>query len=321
MSLTLKSNGADVLTDVLNNIRLRGRVFCRTDLSEPWAMTIQPDHRAHFHVVESGGGWIKLEGAKKALALASGDLVFVPHGSGHTLYDGSKTKPVPIERLLKHETPVRQSLRHGGGGDETHMICGTFEFESGIENPLLRLLPPLIHIRGYRGRVSEWLELTLKLLASEARQPRHGSEAILTRLSDVVFVQAVRAWIEEQPEGQGGWLGALRDPKIGAALALIHHEPERAWSVAALASEVGMSRSLFAARFSAKVGQAPLSYLTRWRMQLAADFLQDGQLTVREVAARVGYESEPSFSQAFKRQFGLSPGAYRRAQSSINILS
>ncbi|MGH9844109.1 MAG: AraC family transcriptional regulator [Blastocatellia bacterium] len=317
MSLTLKSNGADVLTDVLNKLRIRGRVFCSTDLSAPWAMSIEPDNLAHFHVVESGGGWLKLAGAKKALPLASGDLALIPHGQGHILCGGSKTKPVPLERLLKNRPPGQQNLRHGGGGDETHMICGSFEFERGVENPLLQLLPPLIHIRGYRGRTSEWLELTLKLLANEARQARQGSEAILTRLSDVVFVQAVRAWIEEQPEDQGGWLGALRDPKIGAALALIHREPERTWSVASLSSEVGMSRSLFAARFTAKVGQAPLSYLTRWRMQLAADLLRDGQLTVREVAGRAGYESEPSFSKAFKRQFGVSPGAYRRIQSNL----
>ncbi len=317
MPLTIKANGADVLTDVLNHLRLRGRVFCSTDLSAPWAMSIEPDNLARFHVVESGGGWIRLEGDKKALPLASGDLALLPHGHGHILSDNSKTKPVPLERLLKRESPSRQNLRLGGGGDETHVICGTFELEGKADNPLLRLLPPLIHLRGYRGRTSEWLELTLKMLANEAREPRQGSEAILTRLSDVVFVQAVRAWIEEQPDGQGGWLGALRDPKVGAALALIHREPERAWSVASLSSEVGMSRSLFAARFSAKVGRAPLSYLTRWRMRLAADLLRDGPLAVREVAERVGYESEPSFSQAFKRQFGVSPGAYRRANHAL----
>ncbi len=317
MSLTLKSNGADVLTDVLNNLRLRGRVFCITDLSAPWAMSIEPDNLAHFHVVESGGGWIKLAGAKKAVPLASGDLALMPHGHGYILSDNSKVKPVSLERLLKRRAAGQQNLRHGGGGDETHMICGSFEFKSGVENPLLQLLPPLIHIRGYRGRASEWLELTLKLLANEARQARQGSEAILTRLSDVVFVQAVRVWIEQQPEDQGGWLGALRDPKIGAALALIHRQPERVWSVASLSSEVGMSRSLFAARFTAKVGQAPLSYLTLRRMQLAADLLQDGQLAVREVAGRVGYESEPSFNKAFKRRFGLSPGAYRRTKTAL----
>lgn len=317
MSLSLKSNDADVLTNVLNKLRIRGRVFCSTDLSTPWAMSIEQDNRAYFHVVESGGAWLTLEGAKKALPLASGDLVLMPHGHGHTLCGGSKTKPVPLERLLKRRPAGQQNLRHGGGGDETHLICGSFEFESGIENPLLQLLPPLIHIRSYSGRTSEWLELTLKLLTNEARQTRQGSEAILTRLSDVVFVQAVRAWIEQQPEDQGGWLGALRDPKIGAALALIHREPERAWSVVSLSSEVGMSRSSFAARFTTKVGQPPLSYLTRWRMLLAADLLQDDLLTVREVAGRVGYQSDPSFHKAFKRQFGISPGVYRRTNPAL----
>lgn len=320
MSLAYKANSADVLTDVLGTLRLKGRVFCSSEFSAPWSMKLPPSNFAHFHVVERGGGWLKLHGEEGTVPLASGDLVVVPHGRGHVLSDSPKTKPVPLDKLLARKSAEQHILRHGGGGAQTHMICGSFEFENATENPVLSLLPPLIHIRSYGGgggggRASEWLELTLKLLAHEARHARQGSGTVITRLTDIIFVQAVRAWIEDQPLDQGGWLGALRDLQIGAALGLIHRVPERAWSVARLAGEVGMSRSPFAAKFTALVGVPPLSYLSRWRMQLAASLLQNEKLNISEVAARVGYDSEAAFSKAFKRRFGLAPSAYRRQNS------
>src|SRR5207253_4752553 len=205
-------------------------------------------------------------------------------------------------------------VRHGGGGAETALICGSFRFEGSRTHPLLSVLPPLIHIQGDGGassRTTEWLSTTLRFLAAEARHPRPGAETLISRLTDVVFVQALRAWIESQPEGVGGWLGALRDRQIAAALGQIHRQPERDWSVARLASTVGMSRSSFAARFTALVGEAPLAYLTRWRMHLAGELLRGRDLSVSEIAGRVGYESEAAFSKAFKREAGISPGAYR----------
>jgi AraC-like DNA-binding protein len=302
----------DVLSEVLGTLRLRSRVFCRSDFSAPWAMTLAASPYAHFHVIERGGAWIRLDGERRSLALAGGDLIVVPHGRGHTLSASPNARPVPLDRIPRQEASGHYVVRHGGGGAETRMICGSFEFDRMAHNPVLGLLPPVLHVRGGGGS-AEWLDPLLKLLASEARVPRPGSGTVIARLTDIIFVQAVRSWVDEQADGAGGWLGALRDPQIGAALALLHRAPERAWSVATLAAEVGMSRSPLAARFKSLVGEPPLSYLTRWRMDLVARLMESEKLTLREMAERVGYESEAAFSKAFKRHFQRSPREYRRA--------
>jgi AraC-like DNA-binding protein len=312
MAVLAEIDGPDVLTDVMASLRLRGRLFCRSELSAPWSLALPASELAHFHAIERGGGWVRLDGEERSHPLAAGDLIVLPHGRGYTLSDGPKAAAVPLASLVQEPgSGVCAVLRHGGDGPVTSMICGSFHFEGREGHPLLSLLPPLIHIPGDQGRSAEWLDLTLRFLAQEARHPRPGSETLITRLTDILFVQVVRSWIEGQPEGGGGWLGALRDRQMGAALGMIHREPQRTWSVASLASAVGMSRSAFAARFTTLVGEAPLAYLTRWRMHLAADLLRGKGLTLSEVAGRVGYESEAAFSKAFKRQVGTSPGAFR----------
>jgi AraC-like DNA-binding protein len=300
----------DVLADVLRSLRLRSRLFCRSELSAPWAMTLQAGDYAHFHVVERGGAWLRLEGETVATPLASGDLVVIPHGRGHTLSASPTALPVPLEELARERAAGHFVVRDGGGGAETEMICGSFEFDLTRDNPVLAVLPPVLHVRRGGGS-AEWVGPILGLLSAEARSAREGSATIVARLTDVIFVQAVRAWLDEQPPGSGGWLGALRDPHVGRALALMHREPARDWSVSSLAGEVGMSRSPFARRFRDRVGEPPLAYLTRWRMRLAADLIRGERLRLETVAGRVGYDSEPAFSRAFKRRFGLSPSAYR----------
>lgn len=311
MSIKYTAGENDVLADVLGAVRLSGRLFCRSELSAPWAMTLASGDYAHFHVIERGAAWLRIDGETQATALSGGDFVIVPHGRGHTLATTPNARPVPFETLDRKRAGDHYFVRHGGGGAETQMICGTFEFDRTRENPILAVLPPVIHVRGFGGRSGEWLEPLLRLLSIEAREAREGSATILTRLTDIIFVKAVRAWLDDQPPGSGGWLGALRDPQIGRALGLLHRSPERAWTVAALAAEIGMSRSPFAERFRTLVGEPPLAYLTRWRMHLVAGLIRDERLSLREMAERVGYESEPAFSRAFKRHFGLSPTAYR----------
>src|SRR5262249_35368585 len=268
---------------------------------------------AHFHVIERGGAWLRLAGSarKTGVPLASGDLVLIPHGKGHSLCDSPSTPPVPIGKLVKPQTGWCNVVRHGGGGAPTLITCGAFEFGSANGNPVLQLLPQLIHIRGTQMS-SEWMEPTLKMLAHEARNPRPGSGVIVARLIDIIVVQAIRVWLAEQPAGVGGWLGALRDQQIGAALGVIHREAGRPWSVSQLARQVGMSRSPFAARFTALVGEPPLTYLTRWRLHAAADLLLRTDQPIAEVAGGVGYQSEAAFSRAFKRAHGLAPLAWRR---------
>jgi AraC-like DNA-binding protein len=174
----------------------------------------------------------------------------------------------------------------------------------------------VIHIPGQSRKTDEWLGWTLKLLAFEARKPRPGSKEIISRLTGVIFIQVMRAWLEQQPEARGGWFRALRDPQIAAVLAAIHRDPSRQWSVAGLADEAAMSRSSFASRFTSLLGVPPLTYLNDWRLHLAAGLLKRGHLIVSQVAEQVGYGSETSFSKAFKRRFSVAPGVYRRSAAS-----
>lgn len=305
---------SDVLTTVLNTLQFKGIVYCYSQFTTPWAVRMHHKDYAHFHFFERGEGYVELEATGKEVAVASGDLVILPHGGAHVLRDNPKTKAVNVDGLLQCRTD--HILRHGGGGAETNTVCGAFAFENDVGNPILPLLPHLIHVPHHKIE-NGWLESTLGLLAHEAQYPREGSGSIIGHLTGIIFIQAVREWIENQAQGQGGWLGALRDKQIGAALSLMHQKPGEPWTIAKLASEVGMSRSPFASRFASLVGEPPLAYLTRWRMNLAAAYLRDDQISIREIAERVGYESQASFTTAFKRSFSLSPREYKQKNKPI----
>jgi AraC-like DNA-binding protein len=300
---------SDVLTTVLDALEFEGKVFCYAKFTSPWAIRLKRKDFAHFHFFERGEGWVELEETGAATFASSGDLVIFPHGGAHLLRDNRKMKAVNVEELL----PCRDALtlRHGGGGAETTTVCGAFNFKNQIGHPILPLLPEVIHVPKEQIRSAIWLEPMLRLLADEAQNPREGSGSIIGHLTGIIFVQAVRAWIESQPEGRGGWLGALRDKQISSALNLIHQKPSTPWTIAKLASEVGMSRSPFATKFTNLVGEPPLTYLTKWRMNLAAGYLRDNQISIREIAERVGYESQASFTNAFKRNFSVSPRQYK----------
>jgi AraC-like DNA-binding protein len=315
MARVFKKAGTDTLSEILQTLHLQGQVFCVCELSSPWSMRLPAGDLAHFHVLERGAAVLRLPPDPTSIPLAAGDLVVLPHGSGHVLGDGAKRTPVMLEELLARRPPRDGVLRHGGTGPRTHMICGAFRFENSADNPIVPLLPRVIHVRAGTGGAADWLAPTLALLANEARRDEQGSGVIVTRLTEIIFVQSVRAWIADQPAGAGGWLGALRDRQVAAALALLHQAPDHDWHVAELARKVGMSRSPFAARFRALVGAPPVAYLSRWRLHLATTLLRDEQLAVRAIAERVGYESEAAFSKAFKRRFGASPGTYRRKPS------
>jgi len=301
---------SDVLTSVLNSLQFKGEVFCYGRFTAPWAIRINRNEKyLHFHFVESGEAWIELEETGARTRLVRGDFVIVPHGSAHFLTDYSKANAVNVKELLICRDELH--LLHGGGGAETTTVCGGFSFEHQIGNPILPLLPEVIHVPRGKAGSGTWLESTLNLLAQEAQFPREGTGSIIGHATGIIFIQAVREWIAGQANGQGGWLGALRDKQIGAALRLMHQRPSEPWTIARLASEVGMSRSPFATKFTSLVGEPPVSYLTKWRMNLAASYLRDNQISVREIAERVGYESQASFTNAFKRSFLLSPREYK----------
>jgi AraC-like DNA-binding protein len=313
VSSLLDTTGTDVLAEVLDSLKLRGRIFCRCELSAPWALGFAAGDFSHFHIVERGRCWVRLQGKADAVALEEGDPLLVTRGRAYQLSDDPKTPAIPFKELVGDaEGGLCPVLRHGGGGEAVNLMCGAFEFEGSHAKSFLDVLPEWIRVRQDERAGNQWLDATVRFLTHETQRPDMGAATIITNLVDVLFVEAVRTWLREQPPGAAGWLGALRDPTIGAALSLIHQAPEKQWTVPALSAAVGLSRSPFAAKFTELVGQSPMAYLKRWRLQVGATLLRDQALPLSTVAERVGYESAATFSRAFTREFGVSPGIYRR---------
>jgi AraC-like DNA-binding protein len=312
VSLLLDATGTDVLADVLDSLKLKGRIFCRCELSAPWALGFAAGDFSHFHVIERSTCWLRLQEQTDAVRLEEGDLLLVTRGHGYQLSDDPSTPPIPLRDLIgDSQGGLRAMLRHGGGGEVAKLICGSFEFESPQAKSFLAVLPEWIRVKRDERRSNEWFDGTMRFLTRETQRADMGAATIITSLIDVIFVEAIRTWLREQPPGTAGWLGALRDPSIGAALGLIHQTPEKRWTVPALGAAVGLSRSPFAAKFTALVGQSPMAYVKRWRLQLGATLLRDQGLGLSSVAERLGYESTAAFSRAFTREFGTPPGRYR----------
>jgi AraC-like DNA-binding protein len=303
----------DPLGEALHVVRMDGGFYCRSELTAPWGLTLHPmPGFLWFHVVTAGRALLEVGGAE-GLWLHAGDVALVPHGDGH----GLRSEPgVPAPGVLEldreHPSECYEILRHGGGGSPTVLICGAVSFDHPAARSLVGMLPPRIHVEASDGSRATWMQGVFRLIAAEAREFRPGGEAVITRLSDVLVIQAIRAWIEASPSARTGWLGALQDPQIGRALTLIHRDPARAWTVATLATELAMSRSAFAARFTELVGEPVMHYVTRWRMHVAQHALETEGATVAQLADRLGYRSEAAFARAFKRVVGMPPGAVRR---------
>jgi AraC-like DNA-binding protein len=242
----------------------------------------------------------------------------VPHGKGHRLVSEPGRSARGLFDLPREQISERyEILRHGGGGAATHMVCGAVRFEHPAAAHLVTLLPAMICIDGWSSPQLEWIQSTLRFMASEARELRLGGETIITRLADILVVQAIRSWLASDPVAHTGWLGALQDKQIGRAILRIHREPARAWTVASLAGEVAMSRSAFAARFTQLVGEPVMQYVTRWRMYVALTWLKENNAPISDLANRLGYRSEAAFNRAFKRFIGVPPGAARRDSDAV----
>ncbi len=314
----------DVLTDVLQTVRVKTACYGRLEAGAPWGLRVPGGEDAKFHVVLEGNCWLDVEGTP-SVALSAGDLVALPHGHEHVLSDASGAQLTPLDSVVSCGNNGSRSndagtRRIGGSGAQTILVSGRISFEDRRNNPLLAVLPPVIPLLGEAGRSVPWLESTLQFIACEASSGRPGAQTVISRLADILFIQIVRGHLAQLNEANNvpGWLGALSEPQIGAALSLVHQRPEQSWTVASLAQRVGMSRSAFASRFTRLVGEPPLHYVTRWRMQKAAGLLREGRATLAEIAEQVGYESETAFSKAFKRAVGSSPGAYRRTARSVS---
>ena len=306
----------DPLAESLHHLRMSGSFYALSELSAPWGLYLPPmgglEGCVWFHVPITGGCRVEVE-AGPAVELIAGDLALIPHGRGHTL----RSEPgVAAPNILDLERTLLgdryEFLRYGGGGEGTTLICGAVRFEHPAARNLTDLLPPALMLPSRAAAADGWIQSTMRLIDAEAAEPKPGGEAVITRLSDILVIQAIRHWLEHDPAAKRGWLGAIQDPQIGMALTLIHRDPGRDWTLASLAREVAMSRSAFAERFSRLVGQGAGQYLTHWRMHLATEALTRDGTTAAELAERYGYRSEAAFSRAFKRVVGKPPGAVRR---------
>lgn len=306
--------GRDPLGEALHLLRMSGTFYCPSELTAPWGLQIPPlPDCLWFHVVTVGRGELDVEGTVHVLQ--PGDFALIPRGDGHRLRSGPDVATPSVMGLdLDYVTERYATLRHGGGGARTTFVCGAVRLEHPAARALIPLLPAVMHLTAGSAR-TEWMQATLALMAAEAAELRPGGETVITRLSDILVIQAIRSWIETDPAARTGWLGALQDPQVGRVLALVHRDPARDWTVATLAAEAAMSRSAFAARFTELVGVPAMQYVTRWRMHHALALLGDGGATVGELAGRLGYRSEAAFSRAFKRIVGVAPGAARRGSS------
>ncbi|MEM1213229.1 MAG: AraC family transcriptional regulator [Planctomycetota bacterium] len=308
---------ADPLGEALHGLRMSGALYCRSELSAPWGMELPAMPGCLlFHVVTEGVAWIESEG-QQPLRVEPGRLVMIPHGRGHrVVHELGADAPdlFELERVMLSER--YEVLRIDGGGARCGMMCGAVRFEDAVADRLVGLLPPTLTVGGdapgMGGAAVARMRGMLEMIAAEVEVLRPGGETIVARLADILIIDAIRHWMATDARARSGWLGALQDGQIGRALSAVHREPERAWSVAELAEAVAMSRSAFAARFAELVGQTPMQYVRAWKMTQATAWLREGGLTVAEVAYRLGYESEASFSRAFKAVNGSSPGSVTR---------
>lgn len=301
----------DALTDFFPPLRVASALYTRIDARAPWGVHFQPYHHAKFGVVVEGRCWLEVKELGPAVELQRNDFYLLPRGNAFSLRDDLGSAMRSFGEILNGEH--RQLVAFGGGGAQTTIVGGRFVFAEPGEQRFLDLLPDLVYVRAASASPPDW-QATLQLLASETARPGQGSQLVVDRLAEILFLQTIRAYLEADADGAAGWRGAVSDKQIGQALALMNQRVDRAWTLETLALEVGMSRSAFAERFKRLVGTTVLDHLTRLRMQRAGRWLREGGHKVADIAQRVGYDSEASFSRVFKRYWGATPGQYRRAR-------
>jgi AraC-like DNA-binding protein len=318
----------DALSDVFRAVRLTGAIFFDIHASEPWvaetpsgpaiveAMFPGSEHLICYHVITQGSCWACIPG-EPPTQLSAGDIIVLPHGDTHVLTSTPGLRRTPDMTLYR--TPVDGKLpvsisMGGPGGAAVHFVCGFLGCDARPYNPLLTALPRVILVSGHAsGALGAYVQFAL----AESKEPRMGGQCVLGRLSELMFVDVVRHYLETLPDDRTGWLAGLRDPFVGRALSAFHRDPTRAWTIESMAKNVGLSRSALAERFTQFVGQPLMQYLANWRMQLAANHLLSGTESVAVIANLVGYDSEAAFSRAFKKAVGAPPSQWRKHRNEI----
>lgn len=320
-------DAVDALSEVLNVLRLEGAMFFHAEFLAPWIYTSAPaatlEHRfpsgtrdvIFYHFVTEGRGFTRV-GDGERVEFTAGDVLMYPHGDGHEIGNDAGGHPVVIPRPV---TPLQSGdmtpVRAGGSGEVTRFVCGYMAWERYLCQPMLESLPRLVKVR-IRGDASgDWLENSIRHAVSAAAPGIPGSHAVMTKLSELLCVEVLRRFLATLPDTETGWLAGMRDQVVGRALSALHSRPEERWTNALLAKTVGVSRSVLVDRFRQQMGEAPISYLTRWRIQLSARSLRGSRQSVAEIAREAGYESEAAFHRAFKRHMGVPPAQFRKRQA------
>jgi len=301
----------DALTAVLAVAGVRGTVAATLDAAEPWGLALNAVPGAAFHAVTDGLAWLRIPG-RPDTRLMPGDVVLLPTGLAHILASAPDAATVPFDHLAaEHALAAGQDLRLGAGPGQTRILCASYHQDPAVTVPLLTLLPDMLHIPARQAGAD--LDTTLRLLAGEISRPQPGASAVLDRIVDILLVQLLRAWLDTAPapDRAASWLSALTDPIAGPALAALHTQPGRDWTIPSLATAIRVSRATLARRFAEEVGETPMAYLTEWRLALAADLLRQPDATVAGVARQVGYGTGFALSAAFSRVRGVSPSEHR----------
>ncbi|HST21526.1 MAG TPA: AraC family transcriptional regulator [Blastocatellia bacterium] len=320
----------DVLSEVLSAVKLEGALFFNAEFSAPWCLSnsqstaIAPyllpgaGHLIMYHFLTEGRAYAKLPDGQRE-ELIAGDIIVFPHGDAHLLGNGWPEKPVDsLQTFAKNLTEGLKLARFGGGGEITRFVCGFMACDPRMSEVFLAGLPPMLKVHVVKGPSGQWLEHSIRFSVDEVSGSYAGSGLVLAKLSEVLFVETLRRYINELPPDRIGWLAGARDPIIGQALALLHKEPANPWTISNLARRVGLSRTRLAERFRHFLGESPMAYLAQWRLKLGAEILQSTEDSVAEVAAAVGYGSEAAFNRAFKREFDCPPAQFRRNRKSRN---
>ena len=316
-------NRMDVLSTVLKTVKLEGALFYNAEFSAPWSsrtppsslvapyLSTEPRHVIIYHLLTQGRAYANVENGQR-IALAAGDIVVFPHGDPHILGNGRDVEPRDHGQILQDILAQGLKLaRMGGGGEITRFVCGYLVCDPHLSKAFLGGLPPMFKVNIGNDSSGQWLENSIRYSVEQAVASKTGSEIVVAKLSEALFAETLRRYVDLLPPRQTGWLAGARDPEIGNALALVHRQPSDPWTIAELARRVGVSRSVLAERFRHFLGVPPMAYITRLRLQLGAQLLTSTSHSVAQIAAEVGYESEPAFNRAFKREFGSPPARFR----------
>ncbi|NJK52574.1 MAG: AraC family transcriptional regulator [Leptolyngbyaceae cyanobacterium SU_3_3] len=302
----------DALTDVLDAIELKGCITARTALDPPWHYNFAASQDTIFHLLSSGGGYLSFEGdPTPPMRFEGGGILLFPFGHAHSIYDELTSPLVGVSHVAYSAQSQFRAFPDTDEGSKMVVLCGAFRLKHPGAFPLLHSLPKVIHIPAEQGHISPGFTEIMCSIAREASAPRLGTEVMLRRLTELLFIQVIRIWVEQQAGASKGWLAALHDRSISTALGLIHQSPERKWKVEELAAAAALSRAVFSARFTSLVGKPPIEYLTYWRMYRATRLLKNN-VEVEKIAELLGYESEVAFRKAFKREVGMPPARYRK---------